>query len=381
MEGGECGKWRIDQVSRRESVSHATEMNAHQIQENKLDSFNPNNLGYKGNLFGLPFTPETAQLVIVPVPWEVTVTYHSGAALGPAAILDASIQVDLFFRNAPEAWKLGVSMLPVNNDLFAESEKLRDLASRHVSRLENHGTYAPNDPLLAKINEACETLNVFVKSTTQRLLKSGKMVGLLGGDHSTPLGFLRALSEVYARFGVLHIDAHADLRKSYQGFTYSHASIMHNVLKLPSMMRLVQVGIRDLCDEEMQVAEKSNGRIISFFDEDIKSEMYGGRTWDNICEKIVAALPDFVYISFDIDGLDPKLCPNTGTPVPGGLEFGQAAHLLKKVVKSGKKIIGFDLNEVAPGKDNDWDANVGARMLYQLCNWMAISRGKLAAEY
>jgi agmatinase len=380
MAGGKQGKWRIDQVSQRERVSKPG-MNAHQIQEDKLENFNPNNLGYKGNLFGLPFTPETAQLVIVPVPWEVTVTYHSGAASGPAAILDASIQVDLFFRNAPDAWKLGVSMLPVNNDLLAESEKLRDLASRHVNRLENHGTVAANDPLLVKINEACETLNVFVKSTTQRLLKSGKMVGLLGGDHSTPLGFLRALSEVYARFGILHIDAHADLRKSYQGFTYSHASIMHNALKLPSMLRLVQVGIRDLCEEEMQVTEKANGKIVSFFDEDIKSEMYAGRTWDNICDKIIAALPDFVYISFDIDGLDPKLCPNTGTPVPGGLEFDQAVYLLKKVVKSGKKIIGFDLNEVAPGKDNDWDANVGARMLYQLCSWMAISRGKLVAEY
>lgn len=356
-------------------------MNTDQIQENKLENFNPNGLGHKGNLFGLPFTPETAQLVIVPVPWEVTVSYHSGAAAGPAAILDASLQVDLFFRHVPNAWKLGVSMLPVDAEIFAESEKLRDLSTRHIGRMENHGSYSVNDPLLVKINEGCENLNIFVKSVTQKLLKAGKLVALLGGDHSTPLGFLRALADTYSRFGILHIDAHADLRKSYQGFTYSHASIMYNALKLPAVTRLVQVGIRDFCDEEMQVTEKANGRVIPFFDEDIKSEMYSGRTWDDICEKIIAALPDYVYISFDIDGLDPKLCPNTGTPVPGGLEFNQAVHLLRRLAKSGKKIIGFDLNEVAPGKEGDWDANVGARILYQLCNWMAVSRGKLSTVF
>lgn len=202
------------------------------------------------------------------------------------------------------------------------------------------------------------------------------MIALLGGDHSTPLGFIRALSEQYNRFGILQIDAHADLRKAYEGFTYSHASIMHNALKLPAVGRLVQVGIRDYCDEELEVMKRGMGRIVTHYDQDLKEQLYEGKSWAAICEKIIADLPKEVYISFDIDGLNPKLCPNTGTPVAGGLEFEQAIYLVKKLVKSGRKIIGFDLNEIAPGSD-DWDANVGARLLFQLCNWMAVSQGRL----
>jgi agmatinase len=150
---------------------------------------------------------------------------------------------------------------------------------------------------------------------------------------------------------------------------------MFNALKLPSVGRLVQVGIRDFCDEELQVMQRSMGRVITFFDQDIKDELFEGKSWDTICDSIIKELPPLVYISFDIDGLNPKLCPNTGTPVPGGLEFEQVVFLIKKIVRSGRKIIGFDLNEVSPGQD-DWDANVGARMLYQLVNWMAFSQGK-----
>jgi agmatinase len=350
------------------------------VQENIPETFNPNGPGVKGHLFGLPFTPDNASLIVVPVPWEVTVSYHSGASLGPKAILDASLQVDLFIKDIPDAWKLGISMLPVPDSLLTESEKLRTLSSQHISRLEEHGNYAAGDPVLNKVNEGCENLNIYVKSTIQKLIREGKMVALLGGDHSTPLGFIRALPEFYTRFGILQIDAHADLRKSYQGFTYSHASIMYNALKVPSVNKLVQVGIRDLCDEEMQVMERAHGRVVTFFDDEIKSALYNGKTWDSICNAIIDNLPEHIYISFDIDGLDPKLCPNTGTPVAGGLEFYQVIYLLKKLVLARKKIIGFDLNEVAPGKDNDWDANVGARLLYQLSNWMAVSRGKLRLD-
>jgi agmatinase len=152
---------------------------------------------------------------------------------------------------------------------------------------------------------------------------------------------------------------------------------MYNALKIREVSRIVQVGIRDLCEEEMVAIEKTGGRIVTFFDEHIKLQLYNGKTWDNICDQIVAQLPMHVYISFDIDGLDPKLCPNTGTPVPGGLEFYQVVFLLKKIIQKGKKIIGFDLNEVAPAPHSDWDANVGSRILYQLCNWMAVSQGKL----
>jgi agmatinase len=343
-------------------------------KEDQLASFNPNDPGQPGQIFGLPFTPETSELVIIPVPWEVTVSYHSGTAGGPQAVLEASTQVDVAMKDIPDAWKLGISMLPFPAALYEESVKLRDWASNHIAGASE--TPKPGDPAARKINEACENLNVYVRSTAQQWLKEGKMVALLGGDHSTPLGLLRLLNERYDRFGILQLDAHMDLRKAYQGFTYSHASIMYNALKLPGVSRLVQVGIRDYCDEELEVVKRAMGRVVTWFDEDIKGQRFEGKTWSEICDRIIADLPENVYISFDIDGLDPRLCPNTGTPVPGGLDFPEVTFLIKRLVASGRKIISFDLNEVSPGS-TDWDANVGARLLYQLCNWMGVSQGKL----
>ena len=345
-------------------------------KEELINSFDPNGPGIGGNLFGLPFDHEQAELVVVPIPWEVTVSYHTGTASGPESILKASSQLDVFVNDIPNAWKLGVAMLPIPQELLEESNKLRVLTARHITRLEKGESFDVEDPVLKTMNEASENLNIYVKSITQKYLKAGKIVGLVGGEHSVPLGFLRALSEQYDRFGILQIDAHADLRKSYEGFTYSHASIMFNVLKLPAVGRLVQVGIRDYCEEEVNVIQRAMGRVVTFFDEDLKAKMYNGKSWDMVCDEIVAQLPKNVYISFDIDGLDPKLCPSTGTPVPGGLEFHQAMHLIKKVVLADRKIIGFDLCEVSPGHD-DWDANVGARVLYQLCNLCAVSQKKL----
>lgn len=339
-----------------------------------IETFDPNGPGIHSQLFGLPFTPETSELVIIPVPWEVTVSYHSGTAGGPQAVLEASSQVDLAVKDIPDAWKLGVSMLPFPHSMHDESIKLRDWAAQHAGN--SGGQLKADDPALKKINEACENLNIYVKSTAQKWLKEGRMVALLGGDHSTPLGLMRLLNERYDRFGVLQFDAHMDLRKAYQGFSYSHASIMYNAMKLPNIARIVQVGIRDYCDEEMEVVKRSKGRVVTWFDDDIKSHLYEGKTWSSICDKIIDDLPENVYISFDIDGLDPRYCPSTGTPVPGGLDFQMATYLVKKLVASGRKIISFDLNEVCPGR-TDWDANVGARLLYQLCNWMGVSQGLL----
>lgn len=341
-------------------------------KEELIDNFDPNGPGIAGQLFGLPFTPETAEIVVIPVPWEVTVSYHSGTAGGPQAILNASSQVDLALKEVPDAWKAGFAMLPFPHAMLDESSRLRDWAARHIAGKEEQ--LKPGSPELRKINEACENLNIYVKSTAQQWIKAGKHVAVLGGDHSTPLGLLRLLNEHYDRFGVIQFDAHMDLRKAYQGFTYSHASIMYNAMKLPGIARLVQVGIRDYCDEEIAVQQRAMGRIVTWFDDDIKAQLFEGKTWSSICERIIADLPDLVYVSFDIDGLDPRLCPSTGTPVPGGLDFTMATYLIRKIVESGRKIIAFDLCEVAPGS-SDWDANVGARMLYQLCclTWKSLA--------
>lgn len=335
--------------------------------EDFLENFDPNGIGHKGKLFGLPLNPQEAKLVIVPVPWEATVSYNTGTAYGPQVILDASLQVDLFQKSFKDVWKQGISMLPIDNELIEESSKIRSLVSKHIDSAQSADA---ENPLLNQINTACENLNIHVKTITKGLLQQGKLVGLVGGDHSTPLGFLKTLNEKHDRFGILHIDAHMDLRKAYQGFTFSHGSIMYNALKLPSISRIVQVGVRDYCEEEFDNVKRSMGRVAVFFDEDLKAAQFNGTKWDEICDRIIKELPEKVYISFDIDGLDPKLCPNTGTPVPDGLDFDQAAYLIKKLIKSKKEIIGFDLSEVASGKNSDWDANVGARVLFLLSNAM-----------
>ncbi|MHB1048741.1 MAG: agmatinase family protein [Bacteroidota bacterium] len=347
--------------------------------ENKISSFNPNDLGKKdSNLFGLPFTTDEARLVVVPVPWEVTVSYGSGTANGPEAVFDASMQVDLFDPYLENAWKLGVSMDSVPQKLHATSTLLRKKAERYIDLLssgKDPEKHAAMKKIRTEINAACGKMIEHVKKTAAKHIAAGKMVALLGGDHSTPLGFIKALSEKYSDFGILQIDAHADLRQAYEGFTYSHASIMYNVLnEVAAVKKLVQVGIRDYCEDEVNVINHSNGRVITYFDKEIKHELYNGKSIRSLHVEMVQQLPKHVYISFDIDGLDPKLCPNTGTPVPGGFEFEEAAHLIQTVVESGRKIIGFDLNEVSP-RDDEWDANVGARMLYRMINMMAKSNG------
>lgn len=334
-------------------------------------TFDHNGPGLQGKLFGLPVEPDTADLIIIPVPWEVTVTYKAGTAGAPTAVLQASNQIDLFHHFIADAWKIPVAMLPVSDNLNLENKNLRSLALTHIQALESGDDADTGKVITTKINEACENLNIYIKNQAQNLLRAGKLVAVLGGDHSTPLGLLRALSEKYERFGILQFDAHADLRKAYEGFTYSHGSIMFNALKLPAVSRMVQVGIRDYCEEEVQMMQRASGRVKTFYDPDIKSQMAEGTTWKQICDKIIQELPPLVYISFDIDVFNPALCPNTGTPVPGGLEFDQATYLIRQVVKSGRKIIGFDLCEIG---NQDWDASVGARMLWELSQFALSGR-------
>ncbi|MFR5870708.1 MAG: arginase family protein [Alistipes sp.] len=144
-------------------------------------------------------------------------------------------------------------------------------------------------------------------------------MGLVGGDHSVPLGLIRAVAERNPGVGVLHVDAHADLRRAYEGFTYSHASIMYNVLnEAAGVSALVQVGVRDLCDDEARLAS-ADARVRLFDDYALSAAKFGGESWNAVCDRIIACLPEKAYVSFDIDGLAPEYCPHTGTPVPGGL--------------------------------------------------------------
>lgn len=344
-----------------------------------IDQFDPNQPGLSdASLFGLPFTSEQSEIIIVPAPWEVTVSYGSGASEGVEAVFDASFQVDLMHQEFPELWKLGIYMDQEIPDWKSQSDAYKKLASPIIEALENGESLSENPELkadLEKINSAGTEFKKALKERILHWLDQGKCVGLLGGDHSTPLGYYEALAEKYSDFGILHLDAHMDLRDAYEGFIYSHASIMFNAIKIPQIHKIVQVGIRDFCEQEVEVVRNSGEKIKIFTDTDLKSEQFYGANWAQQCTAIINELPEKVHISFDIDGLYPWYCPHTGTPVPGGFSFEQAAFLLTELSKSGKKIIGFDLVEVAPGED-DWDGNVGARMLFHLCGVLAKSQGK-----
>lgn len=337
----------------------------------KIKQFDPNNpASSQAGIYGLPFTCEEADVVLVPVPWEVTTSYGGGTSKGPAAITEASFQVDLFHREFPDLWKRGIAMDEIPKALQEQSDDLKKQA-KHVIDLLTEGGDAKKKARAAKalklINEESAVMNAWVEQRVGYWLDQGKLVGLVGGDHSTPLGMFKAQAARHKKFGILHIDAHLDLRIAYEGFTHSHASIMYNALSIPQLERIVSVGIRDFCEQENTVFLKSKGRVRIVRSADVRRQQFDGVTWREQCDAIIAGLPDKVHISFDIDGLDPTLCPNTGTPVPGGFQFEEATYLLSQLASSGKTIIGFDMVEVSPGKHDDWDANVGARLLFHLC--------------
>lgn len=330
----------------------------------------------KNNIFGLPFSEEDARLVILPVPWEVTVSYGAGTSRAAERVFHASMQVDVFDAETSEAWQKGFFMRQPDRKVLMKSDYLRKEAELYINYTSKGEALEKNTFMcksLKEINEGSAILNNWVYEQTRDLLASGKLVALLGGDHSTPLGYFKAIAEKHGDFGILQIDAHCDLRKCYENFIYSHASVMYNALKeIPQLKRLVQVGVRDYSQEEWDYISNSNYQVITYFDRDIKERGFDGQSWKQIADEIVSHLPDKVYISFDIDGLDPKLCPCTGAPVQGGFETEQVFYLIKKIIQSGRHFIGFDLDEIGVG-ETDWDANVGARILWKLCNLLVAS--------
>jgi agmatinase len=337
------------------------------LEKNTTKSFNPSGVGIKnGRFIGLPFEEVDSKLILIPVPWDTTVSFKDGTSTGPENILEASSQLDLYDADAPNAWKAGIFFREESKSLRKLNKTARKKAKKHIALLEKGVT--PNESHLinlGKVNKLCETMNQMVYLETSELLQSGKIVGLAGGDHSSPLGYYKALFDHFGEYGILVIDAHLDLRDAYENFKYSHASIYYNTIKEIPISKLVQVGIRDYCDEELEILKASDGKIAPIFDHQIRDSLSLGLHWHDICKEISASLPDKIVISVDIDGLAPHLCPNTGTPVPGGLEYNQLIYLLKFLVESGKKILGFDLCEVA-GVGHEWDGNVGARVLYKL---------------
>ncbi len=339
-------------------------------------SFDPDAAATGDGIYGLPHTPEQARVVLLPVPWQATVSYGSGTADGPAAILAASRQVDLTDRETGKPYAAGIAMLPIPARARAWSDEAHAL-SRPIVERGGPGDDPALQAAAARVEALSIQLNAEVEAETRRWLDAGKLVGVVGGDHSSPLGAIRAIAERHPGAGILHFDAHLDLRQSYEGLRYSHASIMWNVLQeAPGIARLVHVGIRDFGAAEQVLVEERPDRLRAHFDADLRAQLLEGKTWRDIAGRIVADLPREVYVSFDIDGLDPALCPHTGTPVVGGLSFAEACYLLRAVQRSGRRIVGFDLCEVAPDPEgrSEWDGNVAARVLYKLIGFALLSQ-------
>ncbi|MBE3639988.1 agmatinase [Mangrovicoccus algicola] len=260
----------------------------------------------------------TARFRVIPVPLERTVSYGSGTAGGPAAILEASVELERLWRGAE----------PCSAGIATEEPVACD---------------GPLPEVMARI-----------EARTRRAVAAGAVPVVLGGEHSLSYGAVRGVAAATGEaLGIVQIDAHADLRHAYQGERHSHASVMR-LLAEEDGLRLAQYGVRALCAEEAE-ARKRLGVVHSDGEALARGE-------DPVLPR---DFPRKIYVSFDVDGLDPSVMPDTGTPVPGGLGFWQAIHLLERVC-AGRQIVGIDVVELAPQDGSRVSDFTAAQICYAL---------------
>ncbi len=264
---------------------------------------------------------ESAAYVLLSVPYDGTSTFVKGADKGPQAILDASDSLELYdIQYDIDASKAGV--------------------------YTDHHEYDLSTP---------EAMVKSVYGRVSHFLDMGKRVAMVGGEHSVSVGAIRAMSERFPDLTVLQIDAHADLRDEYHGSPYNHACVMR---RAQEYARVVQVGIRSVCEEEQCNIVPEN----IFYAHNIV-----GRTgWE---DEVVERLTGNVYISFDLDGLDPSILPATGTPLPGGLQWYPTLNLLEKVFRA-RRVVGFDVVELCPQEGNVVSDVLAASLVYKMMGMM-----------
>jgi len=312
------------------------------------------------NIFGFDFSMEEAAVVVLPFSWDVSCSFERGTRLAPEAILTASTQLD--FYNSKKGYReIKIFMEDESSFILDESKYLGKMAEDIYSSLESGRTlleYQRDN--LERINERTFYWLSLKEKQISNLLKKGKKVILLGGEHTCTLAYLNALNNSVKDYGILQIDAHMDMRDTYAGFKYSHASVLFNALESVNKS-VVQVGIRDCAPIEVDYAKTKN--VKTYFNLNIKERLFAGESWESIVGEIISMLPSNVYLTMDIDGLDPSFCPNTGTPVPGGLSYDQCIYLINRVSEE-KNIIGADIVEVG---SSPYDANVASRILWAIC--------------
>jgi agmatinase len=333
-------------------------------------AFDPDAPGVSDGIFGLPHATDDAAVIVVPVPFEATTSYGRGTARAPRRVLEASRQVELNDPQTGEPWRAGIAMLPIDPRMEQWNE---EASADALPVIAAGGANTPElAERLARVNAHGARVNEWVAARTREVLAREAIPAILGGDHSVSFGAIQAAAEKYPGLGILHVDAHADLREAYEGFTWSHASIMYNVHeKIPNLGYTVQVGLRDFGVAEMERIERWND-LTAFTDHEIAWELASGEPWMRIAARILRPLPPRVWVTFDVDGLDPALCGRTGTPVPGGLSWRETLLLLQ-LLADEHEIVGFDVVEIG---DEEWDANVGARLLYKLAGWSIATRGR-----
>ena len=271
---------------------------------------------------------DNSKIVIYSAPLEKTVSYGSGTNNGPKEILKASHYVEFYDEETKRelCFEKGIATLPISNFDKLKSKNAIDKIEKDVSNL----------------------------------IHKNKFVAMLGGEHTVTLGSVLAHHKKYNDLSILQFDAHSDLRESYEGSIYSHASVMRRVYEFNK--NIVQVGIRAQCKEEGDLIKKD--KIKTFFARDIR-QPESQKKWQS---DVVKNLSKNVYITFDIDGFDPSIVPSTGTPEPGGLFWDETLDLIKLVGKK-KNIVGFDVVELAPSKFHAASNYIAAKLVYKILNY------------
>jgi len=349
-------------------------MSDHPPTHNPHQPFDPDAAASDSDtLFGLPEHSDPL-IEVLPVPFEATTSYRQGTAAGPAAIAEASLQVDLHDARFGDVWQAGICSLDPLKDIPALAVRASALAQPIIQA----GGATPDDHArVQQLDEIGEQLTTQVRDAITQIFARDRIPAMLGGEHSISLGAIQAATQAHPGTGVFQIDAHLDLRERFEGLTHSHASVMFNALeRAHDLSKIVVVGVRDHGRTERKLAE-SDPRITMFTDDDLADDLAAGRTFRNWCDEVIAALPQSVYLSFDIDALEPSLCPSTGTPVPGGFTWHQISVLLGALAQSNRRIVGFDLVETGASPDQPIDAIVAARLLYRLCGVVATQHRRL----
>ena len=297
-----------------------------------------------------PCAPESALFHIISAPLEASVSYGGGTAKGPAAIIAASDQLELWDGESVPA-DLGIYTWP---PLDCDRANRVEMLPAEIPGSDSGPGESVNDPISGAENTVLSVLERIAENV-DRVLDCGGLPVLLGGEHTVTFGALKALAKRAGRFGVVQFDAHADLRDSYEGSPFSHACVMRRAVKdlgLP----LVSFGVRALCLEE--VAARREHGVCCW---DAARLALEGLPENPLPEDF----PEQIYVTFDVDGLDPSIMPATGTPVPGGPGWYEALALAKRAMQ-GRKVLGFDVVELAPIPGLHMADFTAARLVYAL---------------